>query len=274
MTSSVKEQMLQSIGKPKRAAFSFDTTGSMARCIEDVRNKLRELVHQMSEDIPGIQIALIAHGDYCDGDDCIRVLDFTDDVDKLISFINEAPNTSGGDAPECYELSLHEGTKLSWGDEGGTFILIGDATPHQKGEQMPVVAPRRAASISHSFCATEATYNAIDNQVPYDWKEELQKLVALKVQVFAMQCLKSSHSAQNLFWESVSQEGETPLLVLEDFGDSADVMGAAVYAAAASDEAFEKYSEKARTYKTRSRTASLNVADNLGKLASYRNKTE
>lgn len=253
MTSSVKEQMLQSIGKPKKAAFSFDTTGSMARCIEDVRNKLRELVHQMSEDIPGIQIALIAHGDYCDGENCIRVLDFTDDVDKLISFINEAPNTSGGDAPECYELSFHEGTKLSWGDEGGTFILIGDATPHQKGENVH----------GHHI-----------SKVQHDWKEELQKLVSMKVQVFAMQCLKSSHSAQNLFWESVSQEGETPLLVLEDFGDSADVMGAAVYAAAASDEAFEKYSEKARTYKTRSRTASLNVADNLGKLASYRNKTE
>ena len=42
--------------------FSFDTTGSMSRVIQEVREKLKEMVRRLLADIPGIRIAIIAHG--------------------------------------------------------------------------------------------------------------------------------------------------------------------------------------------------------------------
>lgn len=43
-------------------AFSFDTTGSMYPCLEEVRTKLQEITTRLLKDIPNIRIALIAHG--------------------------------------------------------------------------------------------------------------------------------------------------------------------------------------------------------------------
>jgi hypothetical protein len=42
--------------------FSFDTTGSMYPCLEEVRTKLQEITKRLVKDIPNIRIALIAHG--------------------------------------------------------------------------------------------------------------------------------------------------------------------------------------------------------------------
>ena len=47
-------------------AFSFDTTGSMYACLGEVRRKLQETITRLKRDIPGIRLATIAHGDYCD----------------------------------------------------------------------------------------------------------------------------------------------------------------------------------------------------------------
>ncbi len=42
--------------------FSFDTTGSMYPCLEEVRHKLKEIIERLLKDIPNIRIALIAQG--------------------------------------------------------------------------------------------------------------------------------------------------------------------------------------------------------------------
>ena len=53
-------------GGPVEIAFSFDTTGSMYACLGEVRRTLKETITRLQKDIPGIRIAVIAHGDYCD----------------------------------------------------------------------------------------------------------------------------------------------------------------------------------------------------------------
>jgi hypothetical protein len=199
------KEMLGNLGKTASVVFSFDTTGSMNPCIMQVRQNLRNLVESMTQDIPGLKIGLIAHGDYCDKDNCITVLDLTDDLEKIMNFITNTPNTSGGDAPECYEFVLHTARSLSWPKEGGSLVLIGDDEPHPK----------------------EANPNHID------WKEEMKALAELNVKVFPMQCLYNSHRKNvNQFWEGVSAEHETPLLMLESFNDSANVLEAVAYASA------------------------------------------
>lgn len=208
------QEVKSNLGGAKAVVFSFDTTGSMQPCIGDVRKKLRNLVEMMSQDIPGFKIGLIAHGDYCDGENCINVLDLTDDLEKIMKFITDTPNTSGGDQPECYELAINRAKTLSWPQEGGAFVLIGDATPHD-------VNPNNL-----------------------DWRNELKELKAKNVQVFAMQCLhRSGQKQQNAFWEEVSEIGNTPLVILESFGDSANTLEALAYASTGKTN-YDKYMSK------------------------------
>ena len=46
--------------------FSFDTTGSMYACLAEVRRGVKEAISRLKKEVPGIRIAIIAHGDYCD----------------------------------------------------------------------------------------------------------------------------------------------------------------------------------------------------------------
>lgn len=193
------------LGKATEVVFSFDTTGSMSPVIDDVRTQLREMIVRMSKDIPHLRIGVIAHGDYCDGPDCIKVLDLTNDHDKVIEFVENAPNTSGGDVDECYELVLHEARKLSWSGKDGVFVMIGDASPH--GSAYPM------------------------NEKHLDWKEELQELIKI-TKVYAMQCMRSgSHYGSNQFWDSVASLAGTSLLRLDNLQEAAVNLEGVAYAA-------------------------------------------
>lgn len=231
-------EMKANIGKTTAIVFSFDTTGSMNPCIMQVRKQLRDLVESMTQDIPDLRIGLIAHGDYCDGENAIKVLDLTNDLEAIMNFINNTPNTGGGDAPECYELALHRARHLSWPAEGGSVVLIGDDEPHTPDYKM--------------------------NTDKLDWREEVRALKAKNVSVFPLQCLKSNNRHQvNKFWEQVSGESNTPLLFLENFqaeaGDAVEALG---YAAAGAT-AYGAYERKAAS---RTRGMTSNMAENAGKL--------
>ena len=181
-------------------AFCFDTTGSMSSCIADVRTQLRELIVSISKDIPGLRIAMIAHGDYCDGPNCITVLDFTNNHDAIIEFVNNAPNTGGGDADECYELALNKARNLSWSGNGGAFVMIGDADPH--GVNYP------------------------GNTDKLDWRVELKELCSIVSKVYLMKCMRGSSP----FWAEAAEMAGTPLLHLDNFEESATTLGAIAYA--------------------------------------------
>lgn len=216
----IKKEVLEQVGLSSAVVWSFDTTGSMYPCIAEVRSKLKELATQMFKDIPGLKMGLIAHGDYCDKSRAISVLDLTDDLDTIMNFIQDTPNTSGGDEPECYELALNRAASLSWPESGGTFVLIGDASPH------------------------DANYPG--NTDHLDWKKELKSLQDKKIKVFSLQCLKASYNTDNNnFWSSVAELSGTPLLVLESFGDSAGTLGAACYSTCADAATYDAYEEKA-----------------------------
>ncbi len=68
--------------------FSFDTTGSMGSCIGEVRNKVTETIARLFSDIPGLKIAVFAHGDYCDSHTYVtKYVDFTNNQKKLTDFV-------------------------------------------------------------------------------------------------------------------------------------------------------------------------------------------
>ncbi|KAK3101509.1 hypothetical protein FSP39_004105 [Pinctada imbricata] len=113
--------------------FSFDTTGSMSSSIGEVKGKVQDMIQRLQADIPGINIAVFAHGDYCDRSNYITThIDFSTNVKALCQWIKKVKSTSGGDSDECYELVLHEVQELSWrpGSQRA-LVMIGDALPHE-----------------------------------------------------------------------------------------------------------------------------------------------
>lgn len=68
------------MGKMK-AVITFDTTGSMYTCLRDVRTKAQDLVKTIFNQMNDVEIAVIAHGDYCDANDpyIIKKVGFSND---------------------------------------------------------------------------------------------------------------------------------------------------------------------------------------------------
>ena len=119
---------------PMEICFSFDTTGSMSSSITEVKGRVQDMIQRLQADIPGIRIAVFAHGDYCDRNSSYvtKHIDFSTNVADICKWVKEVGSTGGGDADECYELVLHEVQGLSWtpGSQRA-LVMIGDANPHE-----------------------------------------------------------------------------------------------------------------------------------------------
>src|SRR5262249_49028415 len=132
--------------------------------LTQVRRHAKSTVPRRGEEIPGIRIGIIAHGDYCDkGSTYVtKHLELTDDVGAICRFVETVGPTGGGDAPECYELVLHEARSQPWSsDSTRAFVLIGDDTPHP-----PAHNPRRL-----------------------DWRQEAEALTRAGVAIYAGQAI-------------------------------------------------------------------------------------
>ncbi|KAK3606146.1 hypothetical protein CHS0354_010777 [Potamilus streckersoni] len=160
--------------------FSFDTTGSMYSCLEEVRSSLGEIVNHLRNNIPGIRIALFAHGDYCDKASTYvtKYIDFSNNASTLCDFVKTVGATGGGDAPECYELVMREvQEKLSWSPNSQkALVIIGDAPPHEASEEQ--------------------------NYRHLDWREEAVRLRNMGVKIYAVEC----HGLSTEFYHRISSQ--------------------------------------------------------------------
>eukprot|EP01132_Coremiostelium_polycephalum_P001169 gene1169-1480_t len=119
-----------SISNDVEVVFCFDTTGSMNAVIVEVRKKIEETITRLMKEIPLIRIGIMAMGDYIDSY-TLKSIDLTNDVNKLVKFINSVKSTSGGDEPEAYEYALHKAKFMSWSKHTSkAFVMIGDSPPH------------------------------------------------------------------------------------------------------------------------------------------------
>jgi hypothetical protein len=179
---------------------SFDTTGSMYPCITQVRRVVKEMVSNLFKDIPDLRMGIIAHGDYCDGKNCINQLALTDDEDDIKQFVTNVKATSGGDSPECYEMVLHQSRSFKWtAGAKKVLVLIGDDVPHEK--------------------------NA--NPEKLDWKNELKCLLEADVKVYAVQALARHHATS--FYREVAKITKGIHLSLDQFSELHYLISAITY---------------------------------------------
>lgn len=148
---------------------AFDTTGSMAAYIDDVRHQVAEMIPRIFKDNEDLHLGIVAFGDYCDMvnrntfGDAYQCIPLTDNENDIIKFVKESKDTSGGDGDEFYELVLKKIIDESpWREDSSkAILLIADADPHEVGY-------------------TYRDYVA-GNQI--DWRIEAKKAADMKIKV-------------------------------------------------------------------------------------------
>lgn len=148
---------------------AFDTTGSMAAYIDDVRQQVADLVPHLFADNKNLRLGIVAFGDYCDmksaqdfgkAYQCIQP---TDDCHRIVDFVKHSEDTSGGDGDEFYELVIKKIVEETpWREDAEhAVLLIADAYPHELGY----------------------TYQdrVVDNRI--DWKEEAHKAASRGIKI-------------------------------------------------------------------------------------------
>jgi hypothetical protein len=198
--------------QPIEVVFSFDTTGSMYPCLTQVRRNVKSTVTRLFEEIPGIRIGIIAHGDYCDRNHpyVTKHFDISTDVAKICNFVEKVEATGGGDAPECYELVLHEAKDLMWSTKATkVLVMIGDDVPHP-----PSQTPDKI-----------------------DWHKELDKLVKEGIVVYGVQALNRPYATK--FYTELARKSGGYHLNLDQFAAITDLVMAVCYKQASDDHLHE-----------------------------------
>lgn len=120
---------------------AFDTTGSMASYINNVKEHVKELIPNMFKQDIDLKMKIVAFGDYCDMESATKFgkayqeSELTSNSNDLISFVNGAKNTDGGDGDEFYELVIKKITEETPWRKGAkrAVLFIADDNPHRVG---------------------------------------------------------------------------------------------------------------------------------------------
>jgi len=115
--------------------FCVDTTGSMGDEIAVVKQKMREMVAEISagEPTPDVRFGLVLYRDR--GDEYVtKRYALTRDIDAVVKDIGDIRAHGGGDYPESLNEALHVAvTEVGWDMDPGAgrvLFLIADAPPH------------------------------------------------------------------------------------------------------------------------------------------------
>jgi len=122
--------------KPKvEVVFALDCTGSMSGLIQTAKEKIWSIASNLTqaEPVPEIYMGMIAYRDR--GDEFItKVIQLTDDLDKVYAELMSFVAAGGGDGPESVNQALHDAVNsIEWSNDANsykTIFLVGDYPPH------------------------------------------------------------------------------------------------------------------------------------------------
>lgn len=117
-------------GKTLDLVICVDTTGSMRRYINTMREKLISMLNEELSYFPTFRIGMVLYKDY-NYEYVTKSFPFTIDFKEFQDFLNAIRVGGGGDIPEAVYEALYEGANsFEWALESRIMLLIGDAPPH------------------------------------------------------------------------------------------------------------------------------------------------
>ncbi|MCL2208562.1 MAG: VWA domain-containing protein [Treponema sp.] len=132
ITELIRNALLRERGKSLDIVICLDTTNSMKKYIDSVREKLVPMLSEMLTGFPSFRIGMVLFKDYYDSY-LTKIIPFTDDFIKFQDELNSIRVTGGGDIPEAVYEALYDGAlKFDWNAQSRIMFLIGDAPPHPK----------------------------------------------------------------------------------------------------------------------------------------------
>lgn len=219
---------------------SFDTTGSMYPCLTQVRRVVQDMVKRLFSEIPNLRMGIISHGDYCDGKDVLSKHELSTNASAICKFVQNAPATGGGDAPEAYELVLHEARSFNWTHgKNKVLVLIGDDVPH------------------------EPSYR--ENKKRLDWRNEINNLRTMGVHVYGVQALNRRHATH--FYREIAAGTDGFHLTLDQFSNVIELIFAICYQQAG-PEHLQRYEEEVVRTKRMNRNLDMVFSTLAGRKAS------
>ncbi len=115
--------------------FCLDATGSMGGLIGTAKEKIWEIVTELSQSTPApkVKIGMVFYRDKGEAFVTKR-FELTEDLDGIYSNLLAIQAQGGGDSPESLNQALYEAvTKMGWSKNGSvykTVFVVGDCPPH------------------------------------------------------------------------------------------------------------------------------------------------
>ena len=97
-------------------AFMVDSTASMGRYIDQVKNHIADIVQNIVEKFNDshVRIGFVGYRDYTEGKARFEVLDMTHSIQTFVRYVGLVHAYAGGDVPEDVLGALDKTLALSW----------------------------------------------------------------------------------------------------------------------------------------------------------------
>jgi len=132
VVENIRAALEREKGKTLDIVICLDTTNSMRKYIDALRQRLIPALEESLGGFPTFRIGMVLFKDYYDSY-LTRVIPFTADFARFQNELNAIRVGGGGDIPEAVYEALHDGaTKFAWEAQARVMILVGDAPPHPR----------------------------------------------------------------------------------------------------------------------------------------------
>ena len=128
----IRDVLEKEKGKNLDVVLCLDTTNSMKKYINPVREKLIPALDEMLNGFLSFRIGMVLYKDYY-YEYLTKIIPFTDNFKLFQRDLNAIRVNGGGDIPEAVYEALYDGAvKFQWEAEARVIILVGDGPPHPK----------------------------------------------------------------------------------------------------------------------------------------------
>ena len=114
--------------------FIMDLTGSMGGFLSEAKRNIKKITEEINSHNPGskIRLSFIGYRDFDSKDEPrnYEIINFTEDIETLISTIKKYECYGGGDQPEDIAGALNQALKMDWKSSAKYVVLVCDAPCH------------------------------------------------------------------------------------------------------------------------------------------------